>query len=155
MTQLKKSRLFIFFLVSCLIFSLAGCASANTPKQASESTETAVTESASDTSSTVALSTASEAESVTDDTSENDTSQHSEKNGDIMILYTSDVHCGVSQGFGYAGLYEVRKSLEAQGYTTILVDDGDSIQGEAMGTLTKGEANIKLMNAVGYDVYPR
>ena len=152
MTQLKKSRLFIFFLVSCLIFSLTGCASANTPKQASESTETAVTESASDTSSTVALSTASEAESVTDDTNENDTPEHSEKNGDIMILYTSDVHCGVSQGFGYVGLYEVRKSLEAQGYTTILVDDGDSIQGEAMGTLTKGEANIKLMNAVGYDV---
>ncbi len=75
-----------------------------------------------------------------------------EKNGEIYILYTSDVHCGVDQGFGYAGLYEVRKSLEDQGYTTILVDDGDSIQGEAMGTLTKGEANVKLMNAVGYDV---
>ncbi len=75
-----------------------------------------------------------------------------EKNGEICILYTSDVHCGVDQGFGYAGLYQIRQNLEDKGYTTILVDDGDSIQGEAMGTLTKGEANVKLMNAVGYDV---
>ena len=26
-----------------------------------------------------------------------------EKSGDIVILYTSDVHCGIDQGFGYAG----------------------------------------------------
>ena len=75
-----------------------------------------------------------------------------EKNGEVYILVTSDVHCGVNQGFGYAGLYEVRQSLEDQGYSTILVDDGDSIQGEAMGTLTQGEANLRLMNATGYDV---
>ena len=31
-----------------------------------------------------------------------------EKNGDIVILYTSDVHCAVDQGFGYAGLQQVR-----------------------------------------------
>ena len=37
-----------------------------------------------------------------------------EKNGEIYILVTSDVHCGVDQNFGYAGLYEVRKSLEDQ-----------------------------------------
>ncbi len=75
-----------------------------------------------------------------------------EKNGEVIVLVTSDVHCGIDQGFGYAGLAAYRDSLEAQGYTTILVDDGDSIQGEAIGTLTKGEAIIDLMNAVGYDV---
>ena len=75
-----------------------------------------------------------------------------EKNGEIYILVTSDVHCGVDQNFGYAGLYEVRKSLEDLGYTTILVDDGDSVQGEAMGTLSKGEISIALMNEMGYDV---
>ncbi len=74
-----------------------------------------------------------------------------EKNGSVMILFTSDVHCGVDQGFGYAGLSQIRQSYENQGYTTILVDDGDSIQGEALGTLTKGEAMIELMNAVKYD----
>ena len=75
-----------------------------------------------------------------------------EKNGDIYILYTCDVHCGVDRGFGYGGLMELRNSLEAQGYTTILVDNGDSIQGESIGTLTRGEAMTELMNIIGYDV---
>lgn len=79
-------------------------------------------------------------------------SQPAEKNGEIMILYTSDVHCGADEGFGYADLKELRESLEAQGYTTILVDDGDAIQGEALGTLSKGEAIIDIMNALEYDV---
>ena len=97
---------------------------------------------------------AAETVSETDDqdSSEAEVKTPVEKNGEVYILVTSDVHCGVNQGFGYAGLAEVRQSLEDQGYTTILVDDGDSIQGEAMGTLTQGEADIRLMNAVGYDV---
>ena len=73
------------------------------------------------------------------------------KTGDIMILFTSDVHCGVDQGFGYAGLEQIRRSFESQGYETILVDNGDSVQGETMGMLTKGEANIELMNSMRYD----
>ena len=75
-----------------------------------------------------------------------------EKNGDVMILFTSDVHCGMDQGFGYAGLAQIRDSYEKQGYTTILVDDGDSIQGDTIGAMTKGEAIIDLMNALHYDV---
>ena len=75
-----------------------------------------------------------------------------EKNGDIYILFTSDVHCGVDQGFGYAGLAQVRAQLEAQGYEVLLVDDGDAIQGEPIGTLSKGESIIDLMNALHYDV---
>ena len=71
---------------------------------------------------------------------------------DIMILYTSDVHCGIDEGFSYVGLQQVRDTLEAQGYHTILVDDGDAIQGEAVGTITKGEAIIRIMNAIHYDV---
>ncbi|MCR4806842.1 MAG: bifunctional metallophosphatase/5'-nucleotidase [Lachnospiraceae bacterium] len=74
------------------------------------------------------------------------------KNGDIMILFTSDIHCGVNQGFTLAGLKQIRDSYEAQGYETILVDDGDSVQGEALGTLTRGEAVIDLMNDMDYDV---
>ena len=71
---------------------------------------------------------------------------------DIVILYTSDVHCGIDQGFGYAGLEQIRDSLVAQGNVVILVDDGDNIQGEAIGTMTKGEALIDLMNKAGYEV---
>ena len=75
-----------------------------------------------------------------------------EKNGEVYILYTSDVHCGIEEGFGYAGLVQIRDSLKAQGYEVLLVDDGDALQGEAIGTLTKGEAILELMNDVGYDV---
>lgn len=73
-------------------------------------------------------------------------------NGDIVILFTSDVHCGIDRGFGYAGLAQIRDELEGQGYTTILVDDGDAIQGETIGTLTKGEAILSLMNDLEYDL---
>ncbi len=69
----------------------------------------------------------------------------------IAVLYTSDVHCGVDQGFGYEGLWQIRQTMEEEGYATILVDDGDSVQGEAIGTLTRGEAVIGLMNQMGYD----
>lgn len=75
-----------------------------------------------------------------------------EKNGEVYILYTSDVHCGVEKGFGYAGLEQIRSYLEDEGYTTILVDDGDSIQGEVLGTVSKGESIVELMNDIGYDV---
>ena len=75
-----------------------------------------------------------------------------EKNGEVVVLFTSDVHCGVDRGFGYVGLRQIRDALEAQGYTTLLVDDGDAVQGDVLGTLTKGEAIIDLMNAMQYDV---
>ena len=70
---------------------------------------------------------------------------------DLVILYTSDAHCGVDQGWGYAGLYAVKESLSQDNYV-LLVDDGDAIQGEPIGTMTKGEAIIDIMNAVGYDI---
>lgn len=74
-----------------------------------------------------------------------------EKNGKVVVLYTSDIHCGIDEGFGFEGLQQIRDSYEAKGYTTILVDDGDAIQGEVVGSLTEGEAIIDLMNAVKYD----
>ena len=70
---------------------------------------------------------------------------------DILILFTSDVHCGVAQGWGYAGLYEAKQNL-SKDYNVLLVDDGDAIQGEAIGTMTTGEAIIDIMNSMGYDV---
>ena len=75
-----------------------------------------------------------------------------EKNGEVYVLFTSDVHCAVDKGWGYAGLQQIRDTLEAQGYETILVDDGDAVQGDPLGTLSKGEAVIRLMNEMAYDV---
>ena len=70
---------------------------------------------------------------------------------DLVILYTSDVHCGIEQGWGYAGLYAVKEAL-SKTKNVLLVDDGDAIQGEPVGTMTRGEAIINIMNTVGYDV---
>ena len=69
----------------------------------------------------------------------------------LVILFTSDAHCGIDQGWGYAGLYAVKESL-AKDNNVLLVDDGDAIQGEPIGTMTKGEAIIDIMNVMGYDV---
>ena len=71
---------------------------------------------------------------------------------DVVILYTSDVHCGISQSFGYVGLEAVKESLEAAGKYVLLVDNGDSIQGDLVGTMSKGSTIIDLMNDLGYDV---
>ncbi len=71
---------------------------------------------------------------------------------DVVVLFTSDVHCGVDQGFGYVGVAAIRDAMKAAGNHVVLVDNGDSIQGEPIGTMTTGEANVKLMNAVGYDI---
>ena len=71
---------------------------------------------------------------------------------DLVVLYTSDVHCGVYSGWTYAGVDTIRAKLIADGNHVILVDNGDSIQGEPLGTMTRGEANITLMNKLGYEI---
>ena len=70
---------------------------------------------------------------------------------DIVVLFTSDVHCGLEKGWGYEGLAAI-KAILAQENHVVLVDNGDSIQGEAVGSMTKGAAILALMNEVGYDV---
>ena len=70
---------------------------------------------------------------------------------DLVILFTSDAHCGIDNGFGYAGVAAIRDAMSADNHV-VLVDDGDAIQGEPVGTMTKGEAIVELMNAVGYEV---
>ena len=71
---------------------------------------------------------------------------------DVVVLFTSDVHCGIDQGFGYAGLKAVKDQFEGEGCHVLLVDNGDSIQGEPIGLLTQGAAIIELMNQIGYDI---
>ena len=71
---------------------------------------------------------------------------------DVVILFTGDVHCGINQGFGYAGLQAIRDYLVSQGNDVILVDNGDNIQGEPVGTLSRGEIPLELMNAMQYDI---
>ncbi|MCR5012202.1 MAG: bifunctional metallophosphatase/5'-nucleotidase [Lachnospiraceae bacterium] len=92
---------------------------------------------------------------ATEDTEQNvseNSTPASDGSGDIVILYTGDIHCGVDNGFGFAGLYQLRESLELNGDRTLLVDTGDAIQGEPIGTVTNGSFIIDLMNDAGYDV---
>ena len=86
------------------------------------------------------------------DKKEGQDDKEDQKKKEIMILFTSDIHCGVYRGFGLAGLYQIRETLEKQGYETLLVDDGDAIQGEVTGLISKGESITKLMNEMHYDV---
>ena len=75
-----------------------------------------------------------------------------EETQEVVILYTNDVHCGIDDEIGYVGLARIKAALEAAGKEVILVDCGDAVQGDVIGTLSKGEAITELMNAVGYDV---
>ncbi|MCR4778833.1 MAG: 5'-nucleotidase C-terminal domain-containing protein [Lachnospiraceae bacterium] len=76
-----------------------------------------------------------------------------EKSKDIVVLYTNDVHCktGDAESFGYANIAAYKKSLEKTHEYVTLVDDGDHLQGEAIGVLSKGSWLVEIMNSVGYD----
>lgn len=79
-----------------------------------------------------------------------------ESNEDVVILYVNDVHCGVDSdapagSMGYANLAALKKELtQTHSYVT-LVDAGDAIQGEAIGTLSDGSYLVDIMNYVGFD----
>ncbi len=70
---------------------------------------------------------------------------------DIIVLYTNDVHCGINDGMGYTGLMAVKNAMLGHTDNVLLVDSGDAVQGGTVGTLSKGEDIIKLMNKLGYD----
>lgn len=70
---------------------------------------------------------------------------------DIVVLYTNDVHCGVDENIGYAGLVLYKKQMEAKTPHVALVDAGDAVQGAPIGTLSEGDSIISIMNKVGYD----
>ena len=74
------------------------------------------------------------------------------KSNDIVILGTSDVHCGIDANIGYAGLVGYKKAMEEQYNYVALVDAGDAIQGDVVGALSKGEYIADIMAQVGYDV---
>lgn len=70
---------------------------------------------------------------------------------DIIILYTSDVHCGIEDNIGYAGVSAYKNEMLKETPYVSLVDCGDALQGEVIGTISKGEYIIDIMNYIGYD----
>lgn len=73
------------------------------------------------------------------------------KSNDIVILHTDDVHCGVTDGMGYAGVAAYKAEMQQTHNYVALVDCGDAIQGEPIGTLSAGSYLVDIMNEVGYD----
>ena len=71
---------------------------------------------------------------------------------DVVILYTNDVHCAVDTGMGYAGVAFLEDYYTKEGCEVLLVDCGDAIQGEPIGTISKGEHIVDIMNKMDYDV---
>lgn len=74
---------------------------------------------------------------------------------DIVILHTNDVHCGIEDGLTYAGVSAYARTMEEQygAENVTLVDAGDAVQGGPIGTLTRGEYLVDIMNQVGYDIF--
>lgn len=68
---------------------------------------------------------------------------------DIVILYDNDVHCEVD---GYVEMATIKKEMQSQSNYVSLVSCGDFVQGGVIGSISKGEAIIKIMNNIGYDV---
>ena len=79
-----------------------------------------------------------------------------ENAGDVVVLYTNDVHTyidnnvgeGNENGLTYSKVAGYRDTLE----NVLLVDAGDHIQGTAYGSMDAGATIVELMNAAGYDL---
>ena len=70
---------------------------------------------------------------------------------DIIILFTNDVHCGIEDDIGYAGLSAYAAACREETPYVTLVDCGDAVQGDVIGTVSQGEYIVDIMNQVGYD----
>ena len=70
---------------------------------------------------------------------------------DIVILHTNDIHCGINDNIGFAGLAQIKKDALVRTPNVALVDAGDAIQGAPIGKLSRGLAVVDIMNYLGYD----
>ena len=80
---------------------------------------------------------------------------------DIVVLYTNDVHGGISadmdysgsaNSLGYAGLAAVKAEAENDAAAVTTVDNGDAIQGSVVTTESDGHDAMNLMDMIGYDI---
>ena len=104
-----------------------------------------------------AVTTAEEVEEAVEATTEetadtNVKAEESTADGDIVILYTNDVHTYVDGPISYDVISAVKKELQKEYEYVYLVDAGDHIQGTAYGSMDNGETIIEMMNAAEYDV---
>ena len=75
-------------------------------------------------------------------------SAFAEQKDDIVILYENDVHCEIE---GYSVLSAMRNELKQEYDHVGIVTSGDFLQGGSLGSISRGEYIVRLMNLVGYD----
>ena len=69
-------------------------------------------------------------------------------NKDVVIIYTNDVHCGVDDFIGYAGLAFYKKQMQTLTPYVVLIDAGNSVQGATIGTISNGRYVVEIMNLI-------
>ena len=70
---------------------------------------------------------------------------------DAVILHTNDIHCGIAKNIHIAAVTQYKHDLQKENPEVILVDAGDAIQGEPIGSLSRGAAIIRIMDSADYD----
>lgn len=69
----------------------------------------------------------------------------------IEILFTGDTHCKLDGVLNFASVSALKKDLLKETPYVTLIDAGDAVQGELIGTISKGLHITQLMNACNYD----
>ncbi|MFA5523159.1 MAG: 5'-nucleotidase C-terminal domain-containing protein [Tissierellales bacterium] len=70
----------------------------------------------------------------------------------VTIVHTNDTHSRVSDGVGFAKIATKVKALKEANPNVLVVDAGDTLHGQTIATISKGESIVKIMNTVGYDI---
>ena len=74
------------------------------------------------------------------------------KNSDINILYTTDIHAGITDNIGLSALSGYRNDLKKKSKYVELIDAGDIFQGDYIGAVSKGKDIIDIMNEMDYSM---
>lgn len=65
-----------------------------------------------------------------------------------MILFDNDVHCAVE---GYAHIASLKEQAKLETPYVSVVSAGDFLQGDVVGSISKGQYVVNIMNEVPYD----
>ncbi len=83
---------------------------------------------------------------------ENVSTEKAKLQHNLTLLVTSDIHVGLEDNWTLAGVYEKRKEYEEKGDYTLLIDDGDLLQGGLLSSVSKGMDLVDIANTMGYDI---
>ncbi|WMJ79170.1 5'-nucleotidase C-terminal domain-containing protein [Clostridium sp. MB40-C1] len=73
----------------------------------------------------------------------------------VTVVHTNDTHSRVNEGkydgMGFARIATEIKRLRNTNKNVLVLDAGDTLHGQTISTLNKGESIIKILNTIGYD----